>query len=118
MNYPPNIKAAIFLCEEILPRLEKKYRPCNVLIGGTNPNKRIKKLKNKNIDVSGRVNDIRELYNSGHIFLAPMFIGTGLQNKLLEAMAMGLPCITTTLANDALLANEKQIITDNQEEMF
>jgi len=118
MNYPPNIKAAIFLCEEILPRLEKKYRRCKVLIGGTNPNKRIKKLKNKNIDVSGRVNDIRELYNSGHIFLAPMFIGTGLQNKLLEAMAMGLPCITTSLANDALLANKQQIITADSIENF
>ena len=53
-----------------------------------------------------------------NIFVAPMFIGTGLQNKLLEAMSMGLPCITTTLANNALLANPSQIITANNAEEF
>ncbi|MBR7167350.1 MAG: glycosyltransferase, partial [Bacteroidales bacterium] len=41
------------------------------------------------------------------LFVAPMQIGTGLQNKLLEAMAMKLPCITSTLANNALCANEQ-----------
>ena len=44
-----------------------------------------------------------------------MFIGTGLQNKLLEAMAMGIPCITTSLANKALLAepNQEILIADS-----
>ena len=47
-----------------------------------------------------------------------MFIGTGLQNKLLEAMAMGLPCVTTKLANKALLANPSQIIIASNEFEF
>ena len=59
--------------------------------------------------------DIREIYASGKIFVAPMFIGTGLQNKLLEAMAMGVPCVTTKLANNALLANSSQIIIAKNE---
>ena len=53
-----------------------------------------------------------------HIFIAPMRIGTGLQNKLLEAMALGIPCITTTLANNALGAvnGESICIADTLEE--
>jgi len=118
MNYPPNIEAAIYLCKKILPIIRKKYSECNVLIGGASPHRRIKKLKNKNISISGWVDDIREVYSSGKIFVAPMFMGTGLQNKLLEAMAMGVPCITTKLANEALLANSSQIIIAKNEWEF
>jgi glycosyltransferase involved in cell wall biosynthesis len=54
--------------------------------------------------------DIRDSYASSHIFIAPMRIGTGLQNKLLEAMSMQLPCITSPLANQALGATVHQEI--------
>jgi glycosyltransferase involved in cell wall biosynthesis len=54
------------------------------------------------IHVSGWVKDIRDSYAAARLFVAPMQIGTGLQNKLLEAMAMRIPCITSTLANNAV----------------
>ena len=48
-----------------------------------------------------------------------MFIGTGLQNKLLEAMAIGVPCVTTTLANNALGAElNEEILLANDAESF
>ena len=56
------------------------------------------------VTVTGFVDDIRECYASARIFAAPMQTGSGLQNKLLEAMAMGLPCVTTSIANDSLQA--------------
>jgi len=115
MSYPPNIEAAIYICKSILPIIQKKHPKCRVLIGGINPHDRVQKLQNKNITISGWTRDIREIYASGKIFVAPMFIGTGLQNKLLEAMAMGMPCVTTELANNALLANSSQIIIANNE---
>ena len=118
MNYPPNIEAARYICEEIVPIIKRKYKKCKVLIGGTNPNKKIKKMSNKDVKISGWVEDIRTIYASGKIFVAPMFIGTGLQNKLLEAMAMGIPCITTELANNALRANSSQIIIANNNTEF
>lgn len=115
MSYPPNIEAAVYLCEKIVPIIKKTHNDCKILIGGANPHHRVKRLQNKNIKISGWVNDIRDIYASGRIFVAPMFMGTGLQNKLLEAMAMGIPCITTKLANKALLANESQIIIAQNE---
>lgn len=118
MSYPPNIEAAIFLCKKIKPLIDKEYKLCKILIGGTNPTKKIKNLENEQIHVSGRVEDIRNLYSIGKVFIAPMFIGSGLQNKLLEAMAMGIPCITTELANKALRANKHQITIAKNEGEF
>lgn len=102
MSYPPNIEAAMYLAKQVVPALEKNGIACKILIAGANPTDTIKQLSSPSITVSGWMDDIREAYRSSSIFVAPMFIGTGLQNKLLEAMASGLPCVTTALANNAL----------------
>lgn len=101
-SYAPNIEAALYLAEEILPRLHKNGIPCTLLLSGASPVKRILELQSQYITVTGWVDDIRISYQRSRIFVAPLFIGTGLQNKLLEAMASGLPCITTPLSNNAL----------------
>jgi glycosyltransferase involved in cell wall biosynthesis len=111
MAYPPNIDAAEFLAKEIMPLVWKKIPEAILLLAGASPHLRVSSLYSERIKVSGWLDDIREAYSSGKIFIAPMRIGTGLQNKLLEAMAMKIPCITTPLANDALQAeNGKQIL--------
>lgn len=101
LNYAPNVECAEFIVTQILPLLNKR-KELRVLICGANPGSRVQKLAQKNVEIQGWVEDIRASYVTGKIFLAPLFIGTGLQNKLLEAMALGLPCITTPLANNAL----------------
>ncbi|MDX1445005.1 MAG: glycosyltransferase [Lishizhenia sp.] len=115
LSYPPNIEACLYLGQNIMPALPE----LQLQISGANPANELKGLKNKNIEITGWVDDIRSAYASAKIFVAPMFIGTGLQNKLLEAMAMGLPCITTTLANNALGATDKEsILIANTKEEF
>ncbi|MEI6123385.1 MAG: glycosyltransferase [Bacteroidota bacterium] len=107
MAYPPNINGVEFLVYQILPRL-LKFRPeIKILIAGASPDKRVLRLASKNVTVSGWVEDIRTSYSDSKIFVAPMQIGTGLQNKLLEAMAMKLPCVTSGLANNALMSVEE-----------
>lgn len=101
-SYAPNIEAAVCLAEEILPRLHQKGLRCKLLLSGANPAKRVLDLQSESITVTGWVDDIRVSYQRSRLFAAPLFIGTGLQNKLLEAMASGLPCITTPLSNNAL----------------
>jgi sugar transferase (PEP-CTERM/EpsH1 system associated) len=101
MNYPPNIAAAIFLVEEILPKLLSQFPNITVLIAGANPSSDIQKLASENVTVSGWMNDIREAYCESRVFVAPMFIGAGMQNKILEAMSSELPVVTTSLAAEA-----------------
>lgn len=117
MSYAPNVDCALYVAHSILPRLKEKNIKVNLLISGANPLPIIKNLSNENIKVSGWMDDIRDAYNSSEIFIAPMKIGTGLQNKLLEAMSMGLPCITTDLANNALKAKPREeILIGNTDE--
>ncbi len=108
LNYAPNVECAEFIVNQILPLLAEKE--LNVLICGANPGSRVQKLAQQNVEIQGWVEDIRASYVSGTIFIAPLFIGTGLQNKLLEAMALELPCITTPLANNALGARDDESI--------
>ncbi|MDR2835695.1 MAG: glycosyltransferase [Bacteroidales bacterium] len=114
MKYFPNIDGALFLIEEILPLLLLKKKDIKIMIAGTNPPNKIMKYASNNIIVTGWVKDIAECYNRAKISVAPMRVGTGLQNKILEAMAMKLPCITTELSNRSLNAeNNQEIIIAN-----
>jgi sugar transferase (PEP-CTERM/EpsH1 system associated) len=114
MNYPPNIAAAIFLVEEILPKLKSQFPNVTLLIAGANPSTEVQNLASDNVTVSGWMNDIREAYCESRVFVAPMFIGAGMQNKILEAMSSELPVITTTLAAEAFKEkNHSNIIEAN-----
>jgi sugar transferase (PEP-CTERM/EpsH1 system associated) len=118
MSYPPNIESAEYLIRSILPLVIKKKPEIKVLISGANPSARVKALATGNVTVSGWVEDIRENFAKSKILVAPMFMSIGLQNKLLEAMALKIPCITSTLANNALHAKngESILIADTPEE--
>jgi sugar transferase (PEP-CTERM/EpsH1 system associated) len=104
LSYGPNVDAAKFLCKEILPIIKKNIPQVKVLLAGAHPTKSIQNLQSESITVSGWLNDIRIAYSSSKICIAPLRMGTGLQNKLLEAMAMQIACVTTPLANKALQA--------------
>jgi len=111
MSYLPNIVAAEYIVNEILPELIKQRPNIRIALCGANPSSRVKQLQNENVEVTGWVENIQKYYAKSRIFVAPMELGTGLQNKLLEAMAMKIPCITSPLANMPLKAvNQKDVI--------
>ena len=117
MSYPPNVDAAVHFVEDILPLIKSKKPNIKVMIAGTTPAPSVKALASYNVTITGFLEDIRSAYNQSKVFVAPLRLGAGLQNKLLEAMSMSIPCITSTLANNALMASEKEIlVTDNKEE--
>jgi len=115
MSYPPNVEAAVYIVKQVLPTLPSSVR---ILLSGATPTQEVLALKSERVHITGWVDDIRDSYAKGSIFIAPMFIGTGLQNKLLEAMAIGLPCVTTSLANNALQAtpNASILIANTSDE--
>ena len=120
MSYPPNIEAAHYIGEQILPLLNKGNTNYSFLISGADPHPSIVRLAKSTpqIELTGWVDDIRTSYARGKIFIAPMMIGTGMQNKLIEAMALGIPCITTPLANNAIggIHNESIIVAQDKDE--
>ena len=119
MRYAPNVESALFIVNEILPLLLKEKPDIRILLSGSSPAKAVLELASKYVTVSGWVDDIKESYAKGKIFFAPLNIGTGLQNKLLEAMAMRIPCITSSLANNALKATDKkEILIGNTPEEY
>lgn len=115
MAYPPNVDSAVYLANEVMPLVWKQKPNTKLVIVGAKPAPKVQKLKSNKVLVTGWVDDISEYYAKSKIFVAPMQIGTGLQNKLLEAMAMQMPCITSNLANNALNAepNKSVLIGEN-----
>ena len=110
MNYPSNIESVVYIVKEILPHVRKKYPGIKLLIAGANPAARVRALQSETVHISGWVDDIRESYLSAKILVAPMLINIGQQNKILEAMALQLPCITSPLANNAIGATDGENI--------
>jgi glycosyltransferase involved in cell wall biosynthesis len=100
LSYAPNIDAVKWMCLNILKNREE----LRLLIAGSDLGPGLKSFVDRypNATILGWQEDIRSIYAKGKIFLAPMQMGTGLQNKILEAMAMQLPCITTSLASAAI----------------
>jgi sugar transferase (PEP-CTERM/EpsH1 system associated) len=118
MSYIPNVDAALYLAKEIFPIVKKELTHCKLLIAGANPVAKIEALNSESIKVSGWLDDIREAYWDSHVFVAPLRLGSGLQNKLLEAMATKTPAVTSPLANNALGAEDRSeiLIAKNPEQ--
>ncbi len=114
MNYPPNVESVEFLVNKIMPLVWEKLPETKLLISGASPNKKVLALQSSRVVVSGWVDDIRNNFAQSKILVAPMQISIGLQNKLLEAMAMQIPCVTSTLANNAIgaLHNNQIMVAD------
>ena len=119
MSYEPNVHAAQFLAQEVMPLVWKEMPKATLLLAGASPKRAVRKLAGDRVTVSGYVDDIRESYASARIFAAPMQTGSGLQNKLLEAMAMQLPCVTTSIANASLYAEDgRQVLVGDTAQQF
>jgi len=118
MDYFPNIDAVMFFHEQIFP-LIKKHRPAvKFVIGGMNPVPRINALRSDDVFVTGFVPDMREYLGRAAVCVVPLRIAKGVQNKVLEAMAMGVPVISTTSANEGIHAMNRRdlIVADDPQE--
>jgi sugar transferase (PEP-CTERM/EpsH1 system associated) len=103
MGYFPNVAAARLLVREIMPLVWAQRPEARLLLAGARPAAAVRALaRDARVHVSGWMPDIREAYGAGEVFAAPLFAGSGQQNKILEALAMARPCVTTPLVNEAI----------------
>jgi polysaccharide biosynthesis protein PslH len=120
LGYLPNIEAAEYLVNQVASAYQKKHHhTLKILISGARPDERIIKLASTAIEVQGWIENIALAYQSISVLCAPIFSGTGQQNKILESMACGTPVLCNTELNISIGAiNGHSIITTaNLEEM-
>jgi glycosyltransferase involved in cell wall biosynthesis len=100
MDYIPNIDAAHWFAREVFPNLKMILPELQFYIIGGNPVRKIRKLHDpqSGIIVSGYLDDVRPYIKSAQVFVAPMRIARGMQTKILEAMACGVPVVTSPAA--------------------
>lgn len=103
MSYAPNVAAAVMLAREILPRVRARIPHAHLQIVGRRPNAKVQALDRlEGVEVLGEVPAIEPFLSSATVYVCPMVSGTGIKNKLLEALANGLPCVVTPLALQGL----------------
>lgn len=108
MDYPPNVAAVVRAAERIMPRILETCPAATFHIVGRNPIDAVKRLDGRNGTwVWGSVNDIRPWLKAADIALVPLEIGRGVQNKVLEAMAMCLPTVVTSAAATGIAATDE-----------
>ncbi len=103
MNYLPNIDAVTWFATKVLPLIRRTLPDARFVIVGSNPPDAVKQLARRpGVAVTGRVADVRPYVFHATAAVCPMRIARGIQNKVLEAMAMGKPVIVTSGALEGI----------------
>ena len=103
MNYYPNVEGCAWFVREVLPRLRATHPDARLTIVGANPSRAVRSLSaHPHVDVTGRVPDTRVHQRRAAVIIAPLRIGRGIQNKVLEGLAMGVPVVGTSLATQGV----------------
>lgn len=102
MDYAPNKDAALFLIKDIAPLIKKIFPDYRIFIVGSNPGNEIKRLETENIVITGFVEDIRDYLNKAMIYVSPLRFGSGIKNKVLEAMSMNMTVIGSEISFEGI----------------
>jgi len=116
----PNKKGALWFLNNVWSDIKKEFPEAKFFIVGKNPSKEILAYKDKDVIITGYVEDIRPWLEQAEISIVPIFFGGGVRIKILEAMAMGKPIISTSLGAEGIgVFHGKEIfIADNKKEFI
>ncbi len=120
MDYLPNADGAVWFCRDILPLIRARLRTATVTICGARPAPAVEVLHQiPGVTVTGRVPDVRPFLAAASVAVVPLRMARGIQNKLLEAMAMGLPVVATSCAFNGIEAEpEVHALVADEPEAF
>jgi sugar transferase (PEP-CTERM/EpsH1 system associated) len=120
MDYRPNVDAVVWFCNDILPLVRAEVANANFTICGSRPVRAVRRLaKLGGVTATGWVADTRPYLDRAEVFVAPLRIARGVQNKLLEALAMGLPCVASAAAwRGTQIANGEGILATDDPRQF
>ncbi len=121
MGYFPNEHAVLYFVNNIFPLIQKRIPEVNFWVAGRGVSSTIKRLekKNKAIKILGFVESIVDCINEASVSVCPMMAGSGMQFKILEALACGVPVVATSLAKGSIDLNEEHgLFVEDNEKMF
>lgn len=97
MNYAPNAQGALWLAREVWPLVRRQRPEATLTLVGASPGRDVRDLgrQDPSITVTGSVPSVREYLWNAAVAVAPMSIARGVQNKVVEAVAAGLPCVVS-----------------------
>jgi len=111
MSYFPNQEAVIFFALQVLPLIRQSQPDARFLIVGRNPARNVLRLQNiPGVEVTGYVPDVRTYLAQARVSVAPFSIAAGIQNKIIEAMAYGLPVVATSRAIQGLSTSVAEMV--------
>ncbi|MBV1901596.1 MAG: TIGR03087 family PEP-CTERM/XrtA system glycosyltransferase [Kordiimonadaceae bacterium] len=111
MDYQPNIEAVVWFCEHVWPRIRAKAPQANFRIAGGPTTPQVDALAaTEGVEVVGYVDNMAEEIAKATVSVAPLRLARGIQNKVLEAMAMSKPVVATSLANEGINADHDTTI--------
>lgn len=104
MDYAPNVDAVCWFAAEMLPRLRARWPALRFWIVGRSPTPAVRALAGEAVHVTGTVPDVRPYLQHASVVVAPLRLARGIQNKVLEAMAMGRPVVAARECAEAISA--------------
>ena len=111
MDYHVNIEGVVWFCSEVLPLIRQMHPQVQFKIVGSNPTAAVRQLAYvEGVEVTGFVDDIRPYYAMADVCVAPLRMGRGIQNKVLEAMSMERAVVTTSRANAGIQAGREHLV--------
>jgi sugar transferase (PEP-CTERM/EpsH1 system associated) len=102
MDYWPNADAVTWFVQDMLPALRQRWPELRLSIVGRNPTAAVKALAGDAVRVTGTVDDVRPWLQHAAVVVAPLRLARGIQNKVLEAMAMGRPVVAAATCVEAI----------------
>jgi len=119
-GHPPNTDAAVWFVKEIFPRIKNHQPDALLYLIGSKPTEQVLKLKSESIIVTGYVTDeaLAEHYATARVAVVPLRFGAGVKNKVIEAMAYGVPLITTEVGVQGLDGADKLIPVTSEPQAF
>jgi glycosyltransferase involved in cell wall biosynthesis len=118
MSYYPNAHGIKWFLDEIFPRILAAVPQAQIVVAGAHPSRSLRRCVSRHVTVTGYVDDIRPYFTRAEVFVAPLRIGGGTRVKILEAMAMERPVVTTSIGCEGLdvLRGDSLLIGDTPEE--
>lgn len=119
-GHGPNVDGIVWFCENIFSKVIEKNPNIKLNIVGSKAPDKILALKSSNINVLGFVSDeeLKELYKNCRVSVAPLRYGAGIKGKIIEAIANGIPVVTTTCGAEGIANEDNFIIVEDDCEKF